>query len=75
VFLDGQHFAKLVIALAADVFVKGHRVVRFVIEGLGVDEKIFEKCPIFPALCQGFIVICPAVLLPPLDAVHHDSGD
>jgi hypothetical protein len=28
VFLDGQHFTKFVMALAADVFVKGHRLVR-----------------------------------------------
>jgi hypothetical protein len=30
VFLDGQHFVKFVMALAADVFVKGHR--RLVVE-------------------------------------------
>jgi hypothetical protein len=44
VFLDGQHFTKFVMALAADVFVKGHIVVRFVVEGLAsFDEKIFLK--------------------------------
>jgi len=29
VFLDGQHFSKFFMALAADVFVKGHRLVWF----------------------------------------------
>jgi hypothetical protein len=33
VFLDGQHFANFFMALAADVFVKGHRLVRLVVEG------------------------------------------
>ena len=32
VFLDGQHFAKFVMALAADVFVEGHRLVRLLVE-------------------------------------------
>jgi hypothetical protein len=30
---DGQHFAKFVMALAADVFVKGCRLVRLVVQG------------------------------------------
>ena len=33
VFLDGQHFAKFFMALAADIFVKGHSLVRLVVEG------------------------------------------
>ena len=33
VFFDGQHFAKFFMALAADVFVKGHRLVWLVVEG------------------------------------------
>jgi hypothetical protein len=37
VFLDGQHFTKFVMALAADVFVKGHRLVRLLVEGRGFD--------------------------------------
>jgi hypothetical protein len=42
VFLDGQHFAKFFMALAADVFVKGHRLVRLVVEGsVSFDETIF----------------------------------
>jgi hypothetical protein len=42
VFLDGQHFAKFFMALAADVFVKGHRLVWLVVEGaVSFDETIF----------------------------------
>ena len=42
VFLDGQHFAKFFMALAADVFVKGHRLVWLVIEGsVSFDQTIF----------------------------------
>jgi hypothetical protein len=33
VLLDGQHFAKFVMALTADVFVKGRRLLRLLIEG------------------------------------------
>jgi hypothetical protein len=40
VFLDGQHFAKFFMALAADVFVKGHRLVWLVVEGsVSFDEQ------------------------------------
>jgi hypothetical protein len=55
VFLDGQHFTKFVMAVAADVFVKGHIVVRFVVEGLAsFDEKIFLKTvPYFPLPAKG----------------------
>jgi hypothetical protein len=42
VFLDGQHFAKFFMALAADVFVKGHRWVWLEVEGpVSFDEAIF----------------------------------
>jgi hypothetical protein len=46
VFLDGQHFAKFVMALAADVFVKGHRLVRLLVEGsVSFDKTIFLRAP------------------------------
>ena len=53
VFLDGQHFAKFILALAADIFVKGHKFVRLVVEGsVSFDETIFPKSrPALPAPC------------------------
>ena len=42
VFLDGQRFAKFFMALAADVFVKGHSLVWLVVEGsVSFDQTIF----------------------------------
>ena len=63
-FLDGQHFAKFVVTLAADVFVEGHRVVRFAVEGLvSFDEEIFlETLPYFPLPAKGSPSICAAQL-------------
>ena len=55
VFLDGQHFTKFVMALAADVFVKGHRLVRLLVEGsVSFDKPIFlTAVPRFPLLVKG----------------------
>jgi hypothetical protein len=44
VFLDGQHFAKFIVTLAADVLVKGHKFVRLEGEGsVSFDEIVFLK--------------------------------
>jgi hypothetical protein len=54
VFFDGQHFGKFFMALEADVFVKGHRLVRLVVEGsVSLDATIFLKAALrFPLLAK-----------------------
>jgi hypothetical protein len=48
---DGEHFAKFIVTLAADVLVKGHKFVRFVVEGsVSFDENCLPKGrPALPA--------------------------
>jgi hypothetical protein len=47
VFLDGQHFAKFIVALAADVFVKRHKFIRLMVGGCVLfDEIVFLTIPV-----------------------------
>src|SRR5271165_7234162 len=66
VLLDGQHFVKFVMTLAANVFVKRHRSVQ-----LGVENPVrffressftnlAKSSPALPVPCRRCTVICPA---------------